>query len=295
MKISLKNKINNKNKGILYILGAAFCFALMNLFVQLSGNVPLLQKCFFRNGIAMIITSVMLMKSEEKFRFNSKNLGPLLGRAVFGTIGLICNFYAIDNLNSISDASLLNKLSPFFAIIFSYILLKEKPDKYEWLSVFIAFLGALLIIKPSLGLNSIPAVIGAISGLGAGIAYTFVRMLGNRKERGLIIVMFFSTFSSIIMLPYIILYYSPMLWWQFVTLAFAGISATGGQFFITAAYRKAPAKEISVFDYTQVIFAALLGFVFLGQLPDMLSIFGYIIIIGVAFVKWEIGMKQAKI
>lgn len=285
-------KIKDKNLGIIYIMGAAFCFALMNLFVQLSGDVPLLQKCFFRNGVAMIITAVLLLKSKEKFKFDHHNIGPLFGRALFGTIGLICNFYAIDHLNSISDASLLNKLSPFFAIIFSYFILKEKANKYDWISVLVAFAGALLIIKPSPGLNSFPAIIGAISGLGAGMAYTFVRMLGNRKERGLIIVMFFATSSSLAMLPLIAINYSPMSWWQLGYLMLAGIAATGGQFFITAAYRKAPAKDISVFDYTQVLFAALLGFLFLGQLPDHLSIAGYIIIIGVAFARWEYSRKS---
>ena len=67
---------------------------------------------------------------------------------------------------------------------------------------------------------------------------------------------------------------------------FAGISAACGQFSITKAYTKAPAREISVFDYTQVLFAALLGFLFLEQIPDQLSFLGYAIIIGSAVFKW---------
>ena len=72
---------------------------------------------------------------------------------------------------------------------------------------------------------------------------------------------------------------------QLIYLLLAGISATGGQFCITAAYTKAPAKDISVFDYFQILFAAILGF-FLGQIPDYLSVLGYIIIIGSAIFKW---------
>ncbi len=60
------------------------------------------------------------------------------------------------------------------------------------------------------------------------------------------------------------------------------MAATGGQLCITAAYTHAPAKEISVYDYTQVVFAAVWGFVLWGQVPDIYSIIGYIIIIGVA-------------
>ena len=69
---------------------------------------------------------------------------------------------------------------------------------------------------------------------------------------------------------------------QLIFLILAGLSAAVGQFGITSAYKCAPAKDISVFDYTQVLFAALWGILFLGEIPVTLSIIGYIIIIGVA-------------
>ena len=93
-------------------------------------------------------------------------------------------------------------------------------------------------------------------------------------------------------LPFIILDHAPMTWQQIVCLLCAGLAAAGGQFSITAAYQKAPAREISVFDYSQVIVAAILGFVFLDQIPDMLSIIGYVIIIGSAVFKWWYTMRQ---
>ena len=80
--------------------------------------------------------------------------------------------------------------------------------------------------------------------------------------------------------------------YQTLMLLLAGAAATGGQLSITKAYTKAPAKEISVFDYTQVIFAAVLGLIFLGQIPDTLSIIGYIIIIGSAIYKWNYNLKH---
>ena len=79
---------------------------------------------------------------------------------------------------------------------------------------------------------------------------------------------------------------------QFACLMMAGVCAAGGQICITTAYTKAPAKEISVFDYTQIIFAALLGILFLDQIPDALSIAGYIVIMGTAIFKWQYNMKH---
>lgn len=86
--------------------------------------------------------------------------------------------------------------------------------------------------------------------------------------------------------------YVPLKPAQLICLVTAGLSATVGQFGITSAYKYAPAKEISVFDYTQVIFAAILGMLFLGELPEVMSFIGYVIIIGVAVLRWRYNLKR---
>lgn len=266
---------------------SAFCFACMNTFVRMAGDLPSIQKSFFRNFVAAIFAAAMLMRSEEKFEFDKKNLPYLIVRAFFGTVGILGNFYAIDHL-VLADASMLNKLSPFFAIIFSYFILKEKVSFVQAAAVITAFIGALFIIKPTGVSFDIASLVGVMGGMGAGIAYTMVRVLSKRGERGPFIVFFFSAFSCIATLPFLIFDFHPMAWWQILCLLCAGLAATGGQFSITAAYSFAPAKEISVFDYTQIIFAALLGFVFFAELPDKYSVLGYVIItlvsIGMFFV-----------
>lgn len=283
--------MNNRRQGILYIIMAGFFFALMTFFVRLSGDLPTMEKAFFRNAVAAIIAFGTLVKSKEKFVFKKENIPDLFMRSLCGTLGLICNFYAIDKLN-IADANILNKLSPFFAILMSYFILKEKANKIEWLSVIVAFTGALFVVKPSFNMQFVYAMIGVCGGLGAGIAYTFVRKLGQKGERGPMIVLCFSVFSCVVTLPFLIFQYKPMSLLQFAFLILAGVAAAGGQFSITKAYTKAPARDISVFDYTQVLFAALLGFLFLDQIPDILSLIGYAIIIGSAVFKWAYIRKQ---
>ena len=285
--------MNNRRQGILYIIMAGFFFALMTFFVRLSGDLPIMEKAFFRNAVAAIIAFGTLVKSKEKFAFKKENIPDLFMRSLCGTLGLICNFYAIDKLN-IADANILNKLSPFFAILMSYFILKEKAYKVEWLSVIVAFTGALFVVKPSFNMQFIYAMIGVCGGLGAGIAYTFIRKLGKKGERGPIIVLCFSVFSCVVTLPFLIFQFQPMSLLQFVFLILAGVAAAGGQFSITKAYTKAPARDISIFDYTQVLFAALLGFIFLDQIPDILSLIGYVIIIGSAVFKWAYIRKQTQ-
>ena len=277
------SSISKKQQAIIYIICSAFFFALMNMFVRMSGDLPSIQKSFFRNLVAFIIALATMVRNKENFQVEKGNWKYMLLRATFGTLGILCNFYAVDHL-VLSDASILNKLSPFFAILFSYFILKEKLTLVQGSAVAAAFCGAILVVKPGFaGANVlIPSLVGVTGGMCAGLAYTLVRVLGQRGERGPFIVLFFSAFSCLITLPYLIFDFHPMTAGQFFTLLLAGLSAAGGQFTITAAYTRAPAREVSVFDYTQIVFAAGLGFLFFGQLPDVLSVIGYCIISGVA-------------
>ena len=278
-------KLNNHAIGILCVIFAAFGFSLMTFFVRISGDVPTMQKAFFRNAVAAVIAVIPIMRSEEKFHIKKGCGLDIFFRCLFGTSGLICNFYAIDRIG-IADANMLNKLSPFFAIILSIPILKEVPTKRDWLAVIVAFFGALLIVRPTASMTLVPGLLGLYGGFGAGTAYVFVRKLGRKGERTPVIVLCFSLFSCLVTAPFLIFDYHPMTGQQLLYLVLAGMGAAIGQFSITTAYKFAPAKDISVFDYTQVIFAAILGMIFLDEVPVLLSILGYAIIIGTAAVRW---------
>ena len=273
-------KISPRVKGIVCILFAAFGFSMMSVFIRLAGDVPTAEKAFFRNIVALAVVGALLAVKRVPLKPEKGSWPFITGRAVFGTIGLLLNFYAVDHL-VLADANMLNKLSPFFAIVFSIFLLREKPNLVQVLGVLVAFGGSVCIIKPSFdNPQMLPALAGVLGGLGAGAAYTFVRYLGARGENGSRIVFYFSAFSCLVCLPLLLLDYEPLSLRQLVYLLLAGAFACVGQLGITKAYVCAPAKEISVYDYTQVLFAAALGFFVFGEAPDWLSVLGYVLICG---------------
>ena len=280
------NNNNNILKGILCIIIAGFGFALMSLFVKLSGDLPSMQKGFFRNIIAVFISSIPLIKHWKVINIPRNNTGwlVLISRSVFGTIGLVLNFYAISHI-SLADSSIIQKLSPFIIIILSYIFFKEEMTKFQVFAIIIAFIGITLIIKPSgnniISMGALAALLGALC---AGIAYTCVRYLGTHNISGEFIIFFFSSLSSLMLLPYLILDYRTMTYYQLLMLLLAGISATIGQYGVTFAYKFAAAKNISVFDYSQVLFSGIFGYMFFGEFPDFQSLIGYVIVISVGIV-----------
>ena len=272
--------VNDKRlKGIISIMISAAGFAGMSFFVKLSGQVPVIEKAMFRNAVALVVAYII-------FYVEKKNRLPLFLRCFFGTAGLICNFWAIGYLK-LGDSSILQKMAPFFSIVMSIFILQEKPNLTSIVSVLVALIGAAFVVKPGQGLLGLPALVGLLGGFCAGTAFTFVRKLGTHGVRGAQIVFYFSFISSIALLPICLLQFRPLSAEQLLFLTGAGLCAAVGQIFVTKAYSYAPAKEISVFDYSQVIFSAILGFVILGELPDIYSFIGYALIFSMAIWKWK--------
>ena len=270
---------SNKTKAVMYITCSAFFFTLMNIFVRLSGDLPSVQKSFFRNFVAAIVASAIVLKEKKDIHIKKQNLPFLFLRASFGTVGLLCNFYAVDHL-LLSNATMLNKMSPFFVLIFSYFVLKEKLKPIQIGAVALAFIGSLFVIKPTFeNVELASSLIGLLGGICAGAAYTMVRLLSLRGEKGSVIVLFFSLFSCIVLLPFVIIKGEPMTLKQIIYLLLTGLCAAIAQFAITAAYKNAPGREVSVYDYSQVIFAAIFGYIIFNDVPDKFSFLGYFLII----------------
>jgi len=271
--------MTEKQKGITFIVISAFLFALMNLFVKLSGDLPPIQKAFFRNLGAFIISLIVILRHKRIIHIEMSAIPLLISRALFGTIGIVCNFYALTQLQ-LSDASTLSKLAPFFVVIFSFLFLKENIKPYQLVAIIVAFLASLLIVKPSFSGSNYTtyAIIATFGAMGAGAAYTCIRALSKHSVDGAVIVFFFSVISCFIMLPFSIIFYKHMTGIQVIYLIGASVSGALAQFAVTQAYIHAPGKEISLYDYSQVIFASLMGYVFYEEFPDLYSILGYLLI-----------------
>lgn len=280
--LSKFNSLSSKTKGVIFIVLSALSFTGMNAFVRLAGDLPTMQKVFFRNFIAMIFALAAMLRAKESFKPQKGSMKYLIIRSAAGLAGIFGNFYALDKID-LSDASMLNKMSPFFALVFSAVFLKEKVKPVQAAAITGAFIGALFIIKPSFSnTDLIASLVGFAGGMAAGGAYTCVRWLGLKGENSRLIVLFFSVFSCVLTLPYLIFDYHYMTAFQWFSLLMAGLFAAGGQFAITAAYTNAPSREISVYDYSQIIFAAIVGFFVFGDVPDLWSFLGYIIIVSMA-------------
>jgi drug/metabolite transporter (DMT)-like permease len=277
--------MSDHNKGVLFLLIAALGFAFMSVFVKQAGDLPVAQKVLARNLVSLIVSGIMITRYKGSYFGKPEHRGLLLLRSTLGTAGMVLFFFSIDRLVA-ADANMLNKLSSFFLILFSYLFLKEKVSVLQVGAIVVAFLGSLLIIKPAFDLSLLPYATSILAAMFAGAAYTVLRALGP-KEAFYTVVFVFSLFSVVVLTPIVAIGWTPMAPHQWGYLLLTGIGATIGQFGTTIAYKYAPARDISIFNYANVVFVTLIAIPLLGEWPDRWSLIGYVVIFVAAYVVFQ--------
>jgi drug/metabolite transporter (DMT)-like permease len=256
---------------------AALMFASMGMAVRYaSASLSSEILVFLRNSFGLLFLLPWLYHSG--FRgLKTHRLPAHIIRSVTGLAAMYCFFYAIAHLQ-LADAVLLNFSSPIFTAIIAILWLGEEANRKLLLTIAIGFLGICLILKPGMGLLTHAAFVGLISAVFASMAMVSIRNL-SRTEPTRRIVFYFSVTATLISAI-------PMFWsWQtpdikvFLVMVFAGFSATLGQLLLTHGYSLAPAARVSPYSYSTIIFAAIYGWIFWSETPDMLTLFGALLII----------------
>lgn len=267
----------SKFSAIIFMLVSALSYSIMQFCVKLTPDIPIMEKILIRNFFSMIIAFIIIKKKKLSLFGAKKNQKYLFGRTLGGYLGM--NLFFIGTMQvSLSAAAIINKLSPFVVMILAYFFLKEKITKYHIIALLLALFGSWLVIKPEFSSSIMPIIILLISAILSGIAFTSLKALGD-KENEFTIVFHYSFISVVISIPFLLFsFVIPDLKSTLILLS-VGIFAAIGQIALTYAYKLAPASEVSVYDYSNIIFSSLIGYMFLKEKLDWLDILGIVIII----------------
>jgi len=280
----------NKSKGILYISLSAFFFSLMAVAVKATPNIPVVEKIFFRNMIGLVPILINAYQSKTSLKPNNTKL--ILLRSTFGLLGIFAYYTAL-SLLSLSDAVIMNKLSPFFVLVFSAIFLKEKIKNKQVYALILAVIGALFVIKPSFDLTVIPALIGLSSAILAGAAYTTVRKL-SESDQPIVIVFYFSLITTLVTIPVMIItkdFIIPTST-EVLLLILIGLAAVTAQIFMTSAYRYAPAGELAIYTYSNIVFSIIFSIIIWSDFPDIYSLIGALLIVSGGYINYKVKKKK---
>jgi drug/metabolite transporter (DMT)-like permease len=273
--------VQRNGLGIVLRVGAMFCMAGLAALVKwCSGRgVPVLEIIFFRNAFAFVPVLIYVGRTSGFAVLKTRRPGGHLARSMVGLVGMVCGFSAV-GLLPLTQSTALSFSSPLFMTALSALILKEPVGPHRWAAVAIGFVGVLIMVHPDpsrfAGVGVILALVGAVAAAGAMIA---IREIG-RTEPGPTIVFYFTLAGMVLGLA------SLPFGWVIPDLAtlglliLAGLVGGVGQLLLTEALRRAPVAVVAPFDYTQLVWASLLGFFVWGETPQALTLVGAIFVAG---------------
>lgn len=270
--------MTSKTKGALLMVSSAGAFAVMQVLIaQTADTIPLFQQLFFRNLFAAIFAYILLKRQKLRLFGAPKNRSLLLWRSAMGYLGMVTLFYAAAHANQ-GDVAVINKTSPFIIVLCAYIVFKERIQRRQMVALIMAFLGAVLAANAQFSSSSIGLIAAGLSAIFSGIAYFSVSALRGREEPS-VIVFFFSAFSTIVTLGFMVFNFVIPTWQELLLLVAIGVSALVGQLTLTYAYIASTASEVSIFNYTGIIFSMLLGYIFLAQPVTVVCAAGAVLVL----------------
>lgn len=269
--------MKDKTRAALLSLGSAFSFAAMTATIRGLKHLSLVQTLFFRCAVALLIALSLLIATNRLRQLRTTHLFLHFLRGMFGFGSMFFYFIAYRSI-PLADAHSFGYTKPLFISIFGVFLLKEKYSFHRITSILFGFLGVLIMFWGA-GWKAEWGALSAVAGaLLAAFAMVLVRVL-NRSEDVLTIVVYFMLLGSIIsgvLLPF---------YWQTPTpLEALLLCATGslgvlGQILMVGAYRIGEIGYVGGFDYSQLLWAALLGALFWGEAPTLSILCGCLVII----------------
>jgi len=282
--------IDNRYKGIVYMLLAALGFSLMGGAAKLlKGSFGAGQLVFWRNAVGLIVlVAGFIIKPPEN---KGGKFHLLLFRGLMGTTALYTLLYCILHI-PLGTAMTYNLTSSLFIAIFSFILFKEYHGRFVLLAVLLGFLGMLLIYKPAMHFPWYYHVAGLISGITSALAYITVNRLAGHYDSRIIVLSFIGTGVLVPVVFMLIgnlahlrvddVFFISWKWpvgieWFYV--AWLGLAALFGQYFVTKAYGADKAGIVSAIGYANIIFSVFIGFLLNDPFPDWMSSLGILCII----------------
>lgn len=268
---------SNLIRGALFIVLSELLLASMSAAVKvLSDTLPGEMLVFFRNLFGLMVLAPLIMHyGWRSLRTRVPHLHFM--RATVGVAAMYCFFFTIAHI-PLAEALLFKLTAPFFIPVIALIWLAERIPVTAKAAILLGFAGVVLVLQPNgEGVQAV-ALVGLAGAFLASLAKVTIRRM-SATEPATRIVFWFGVFATLISAV-------PLLWaWQtpdaisLLWLLGMGLCATCAQLLLTRAFALAPAGQIGPFTYVSVVFGALYGWIFWGEVIDMVTFAGMLLVV----------------
>jgi drug/metabolite transporter (DMT)-like permease len=286
--------LKNTTLAIALKLAQTLAFSLLYASIKLAGDASLGQVVFFRGFFALVpLLAWTCFTVGPLAAFKTERPAYHVIRAVLGTSSMFANFAAVKLLPLVTVTA-FGFLQPIYAVILAALLLHEKVGKYRWAAVLVGFAGVLLMIEPHGGLAALAAlklsrgvVYALLFGFLSAVVVVWIRQMST-TERSEAIVFYFMSACALAGLVAMIWDHAPLSAMQVFWLVMCGIVGGMGQLFMTYSYRYGEPSLLAPFDYISMIWAMILGWFVLGEMPEVLVLAGAgVVIVSGIVIAWR--------
>lgn len=265
--------------GLRLATAAALATMAMLLKLASSKGVHLAELVFWRQLLTFVFVFAVLAALGKLREVKTKRFGAHARRAAYGIVGMFFVYGAVVLL-PLAEATTLSFTAPFFAVLLSVLLFKEKVGKYRWGAVILGFAGVIFLTQP--GSSSIDP-------FGAGVALVAAFLVAlisfqiqdlNKTEAPWSIVFWFAALTAplaAIAVPFVYTPHDAETWGLIVAMALAGAIA---QMLLTSSLRFGSASVILLMDYTSLLWATWYGYTVFDRTPPTSLWVGAPLIIG---------------
>lgn len=264
--------------GALFVVAAGLMFALAGASIKMASvNLSSPSIVFWRNAISLAILLPWALRYFPE-SLQTRNSKLILMRALAILAAIYCYYFALSTIPMV-DAVLLTFSSPIFVPILGFLIYRFPINKTVLVAVAIGFIGVVLILKPGMGVFQPAALVGLAAGALGGLGVVAIwRMHGD--EHPARIAFYFALFGLLISgLPMPWIGQMPDLN-DWLPLLMLGVFSTAAHLLIAYGCLIAPTDRVIALNYSAVIFAAILGWLFWQESLDAFVIVGTLLIIG---------------
>jgi drug/metabolite transporter (DMT)-like permease len=267
-------------RGMLAAIAAFFLFSIMAVCAKLlSERHSVIEIAFYRNLIGTLPFLFLIFVLGKREILIIKSRPAAVGfRAVLGAVSLTTTFAAFSIMPMAETTVLLFTASLFIPVLGVFVL-GERVGPYRWAAVFIGFAGVIVMASPAGNLNTLGIAIALTASLMHAVLQVVLRYLGKFESPETVTFYFMVIGTLITALPLPFIAVTPTL--DEIPLLFGlGLTGAAAQWFLSVAFRNAPAAVVTVFNYTGIVWAMLFGWMIFNDWPAPLVLLGATIVIG---------------
>jgi drug/metabolite transporter (DMT)-like permease len=258
------------SRGMVFMLLASLFFAGMAVCVKLLQRIPVLEIIFFRALISAGLCLIGMWRRKVAPMGNNRRL--LVMRGIAGALALTQGFWLLQN-TPLAAATTLTHLAPIFTTLIGIWFVQEKVAARQFAWFFLSFAGIVLMQGFDYRISFWHLLLGISASFTMGLAYNCVRKLG-RTEDPLVIIFYFPLVCLPITALYSLFFWVQPLGIEWLWLLLMGIFTQLGQYYMTRSYQVAPISRVAIINYSEVIFAIILGLLLFGEHFNLLTYAG---------------------